>query len=136
MKNLINSTVNLKRLIKQIFVISYLPPANEVWGKVIFLHLFVILLTGGEYLGRYPPDQVHPQQVHPPDQVPPRARYTPLGRYTPWAGTPPDQVHPPPQTATVADGTHPTRVHFCFDQIFLFQWSAKKINFWTCPLVT
>ena len=25
----------------------YLPPANEVWGKVIFLHLFVILFTGG-----------------------------------------------------------------------------------------
>ena len=24
-----------------------LPPANEVWGKVIFLHLFVILFTGG-----------------------------------------------------------------------------------------
>ena len=22
---------------------AYLPPANEVWGKVIFLHLFVIL---------------------------------------------------------------------------------------------
>ena len=26
---------------------SYLPPANEVWGKVIFLHLSVILFTGG-----------------------------------------------------------------------------------------
>ena len=26
---------------------SYLPPANEVWGKVIFLHQFVILFTGG-----------------------------------------------------------------------------------------
>ena len=25
---------------------SFLPPANEVWGKVIFLHLFVILFTG------------------------------------------------------------------------------------------
>ena len=24
----------------------FLPPANEVWGKVIFLHLFVILFTG------------------------------------------------------------------------------------------
>ena len=23
------------------------PPANEVWGKVVFLHLFVILFTGG-----------------------------------------------------------------------------------------
>ena len=26
---------------------TFLPPANEVWGKVIFLHQFVILLTGG-----------------------------------------------------------------------------------------
>ena len=26
-----------------------LPPANEVWGKVIFLHLSVILFTGGSY---------------------------------------------------------------------------------------
>ena len=26
---------------------SLLPPTNEVWGKVIFLHLFVILFTGG-----------------------------------------------------------------------------------------
>ena len=25
----------------------FLPPANEVWGKVIFLHLFVILFTRG-----------------------------------------------------------------------------------------
>ena len=24
----------------------FLPPANEVWGKVIFLHLCVILFTG------------------------------------------------------------------------------------------
>ena len=34
-----------------IFVCVYsrvlLPPANEVWGKVIFLHLSVILFTGG-----------------------------------------------------------------------------------------
>ena len=28
-----------------------LPPANEVWGKVIFLHMFVILFTGGGMRG-------------------------------------------------------------------------------------
>ena len=27
--------------------VMFFPPANEVWGKVIFLHLFVILFTGG-----------------------------------------------------------------------------------------
>ena len=58
----------------------FLPPANEVWGKAIFLHLSVILFTVGEYLGRYPP---------------PPGRYTPL----PQAGTPPGQVHPPGSSA-------------------------------------
>ena len=55
---------------------------NEVSAKVIFLHLFVILFTGGEYLTRYNP---------------PGTRYTPQTRYTPpGPGTPPlDQVHPP-----------------------------------------
>ena len=52
-------------------------PANEVWAKVIFLHLSDILLTVGEYLGRYTPGQDTPGHVHPP------------GRYTsPRAGTP------------------------------------------------
>ena len=27
--------------------VRYLPPANEVWGKVMFLHMSVILFTGG-----------------------------------------------------------------------------------------
>ena len=73
-----------------------------------------------------PPDQVHispgpgttpgqgapRDQVHPPqDQVhPPGTRYTPLG-----PGTPPrDQVHRHPplrDTATAADGKHPTGMH-------------------------
>ena len=49
---------------------AYLLPANEVWGKVIFLHLFVILFTGGwglpQYmLGYHPPDQA-PHQTSPP----------------------------------------------------------------------
>ena len=34
-----NYTINWRQI--------FLPPANEVWGKVIFLHLFVILFTGG-----------------------------------------------------------------------------------------
>ena len=51
-----------------------LPPANEVWGKVIFLHLFVILFTGGSasvHDGIPPPDQA-PSGTRPPqDQAPP-----------------------------------------------------------------
>ena len=53
-------------------------------GQGNILHLSVILFTGGEYLGRYPPS----------DQAPPRTRYTPP-QYTPLGpGTSPDQVHP------------------------------------------
>ena len=96
-----------------------LPPANGVWGKVIFLYLFVILFTGGQgstWEGtpqagtppspgrytpqdrytpacRYTPQQVHPQQVHPLGQVHPLAG-TPPGRYAPGRYTPP--AGPPP----------------------------------------
>ena len=40
--------VFLGLLFDQFKVEASLPPANEVWGKVIFLHLFVILFTGGQ----------------------------------------------------------------------------------------
>ena len=55
-----------------------LPPANEVWGKVIFLHLSVILFTGGS------------ASVHagiPPDQAPP------------WHPPPTRHPSPPPRCA-------------------------------------
>ena len=64
-----------------------LPPTNKVWGKVMFLHLSVILFTVGR--GYTPPMQT------------PSGRH-PLGRHplvdTPWQ-TPPGQTppgrHPP-----------------------------------------
>ena len=54
----------------------FLPPANEVWGKVIFLHLSVILFTGGGGVsGQVPPGRY----THPPagTPLPPPGRYTP-----------------------------------------------------------
>ena len=79
------------------FFVCIVTGRNEVLAKVIFLHLCVILFTGGVPDQARPPGtrQVHPQgtrqvhppgtrQVHPPDQ----------------AGTPPDQVHPPDQAGT------------------------------------
>ena len=45
---------NTRSLIIYLFVKRIgllLPPANEVWGKVIFLHQFVILFTGGGVCG-------------------------------------------------------------------------------------
>ena len=76
---------------------------------------------------RYTPllrDQVHPpgtrytplDQVHPP----PQTRYSPLG-----PGTPPRTRSPlgtrytPPDTATAADGTHPTGMHSCLPNVRL-----------------
>ena len=72
--------------------------------KVIFLHLSVILFTGGEYLGRYTPSRYTPPSGTPP----PPGWYTPL----PKAGTPPPprQVHPHPPgryTPTPQAGTPP-----------------------------
>ena len=73
---------------------------NEVLAKVIFLHLSVILFTGGEYLTRHTP----PGTTPPRDQVPPRIRYPPDQVHPPGNRYPPrDQVHPP--------GPHPPRPH-------------------------
>ena len=64
---------------------KFLPPANEVLGNVIFLHLSVNLFTGWEYLGRYTPWAGTPSwEGTPPWQV------------HPWAGTPPAGTPPPP----------------------------------------
>ena len=90
---------------------ALLPPANEVWGKVIFSEACVKnSVHRGEYLGRSSPGpgtppgqvplhQVPPGRYTPPDQVPP-GRYTPLGRYTPRAGTPGTRYLPPGTRST------------------------------------
>ena len=63
---------------------NLLPPANDIWDKVMFLHLSVILFTGGGVYpsmqwGRHPPDRHPPRQTTPPPQ----------GRHPrPWANTP------------------------------------------------
>ena len=71
----------------------YLPPANEVWGKVVFLHLFVILFTGGglpQCILGYPPGTRPPREQTPPREQPhpPRSRHPP-------PGIPPEQTHTP-----------------------------------------
>ena len=60
------------------------------WGKVIFLVACVKnSVHRGEYLGRYPPKQVHtPRKVHP------------MGKYTPRAGTHPQAGTCPPGSYT------------------------------------
>ena len=61
---------------------------NEVVAKVIFLHLFVIVFTGGRgwYLTRH-------WGRTPPDQTPPQSRPPGPGTHTPGQGT---HTPPPP----------------------------------------
>ena len=63
---------------------------NEVVAKVIFLHLFVILFTGGWWYprrdwGRSPPGSMPPPRSKPPGSRPPRTTPPP----------PPGSRHPP-----------------------------------------
>ena len=90
------------------FIHNLLPPANEVWGKVICLHSCVCPQGGV-------PDQVHllgpgtppgsrhtsPGSRHPREQ-------TPQSRH-PSEQTPPQSRHPPEQTAPCPQGENLTR---------------------------
>ena len=78
----------------------------------------VCLSTGGSTWAGTPQDQAQPPGPgthppgtrYPPDQVhPPGTRYT----HIPWDQVPPPGPGTPPETATVADGTHPTGMHSC-----------------------
>ena len=118
-----------------------LPPANEVWGKVMFLQVSVILFTGGCLVPGgvclVPGEGAGPRggawsggclQAHTqrgswggsgPGPHPRRnsrgiwSRPTPKGELE-WDLV---QVHPPPLspvTATALGGTHPTGMHSCW----------------------
>ena len=70
----------------------------------MFLHLFVILFTGGR--GCLP----HPRADTPPGQTPPQAD-TPPWVNTPWADTPPAQCML--GYGQQAGSTHPTGMQSC-----------------------
>ena len=102
-------------------------------GKVMFLHLSVILLTGGGCIQACNGQRVYTPWIdtlwadtpwadillskHPLVQ----SRPPPPGRHVPW--------QPFPETATEAGGTHPTRMHSCF-AIFLLKtgWKWKNLE--------
>ena len=97
---MMNSTRLWLTLLKhdsQLFRRDLLPPANEVWDKVIFFHLSVILFTGGVCLSACwnsrPPRPDTPSRTrHPWEQTTPGARHFP-GPDTPhpWTRHPPAQ---------------------------------------------
>ena len=96
--------------------LTFLPPANEV-AEVMFLHVSVILFTGGRGVcpsacwDTTPPrDQAPPSHQTPPgDQVPPR-----------------DQAFPLPGTEHTrrydqrAGGRYPTGMHSCYQSFRLW----------------
>ena len=112
---------------------------NEVVAKVMFLHVSVILFTGGvsrqgeppaPRQGEPPPDQGDPPGPGrpPPAGRTPRTRQTPPNQADPpGPGRPPQTRHPPgKQTSEYglrAAGTHPTGMHSCF-----FYRIGKKRN--------
>ena len=90
-------------------------------GKVMFLHVPVILSTGVGVWQTPPPPLGRPLWAdtplgrhtptgrHTPRQTPPPLGRYPLGRHPLWEDTP-----LPPAMATAADGMHPTGMHFSF----------------------
>ena len=105
---------------------KYLPPANEVWGKVMFLHLSVILF-GGRGVSQHAVDRgvcitacngqglcipacTGAGGVCPGDVWWTPPRQTPLPQRRPLKRNPPST-----ETATEAGGTHPTGLHSCLE---------------------
>ena len=105
---------------------SSLPPANEVWGKVIFsvARIENSVWGGGgglpQCMLRYPPqeqtpprpgtpqDQAPPGSRHPPDQAPPRTRH-PLGTDTPQTR------HPLPAQCMLGDTVNKWAVYILLE---------------------
>ena len=76
--------ISVFRKLSTLAILSFLslPPANEVWGKVIFSEACVILSIGGS--GTPPWADTPPGPgIPPPGQTPPR------DQVHPWADTPP-----------------------------------------------
>ena len=80
-----------------IYLTSIITIRNKV-AKVMFLHLSVILFTGGSasvHAGIPPPGPGTPQEQTPPRPGTPPGADTPQTRHTPWEQTSPRSRHPP-----------------------------------------
>ena len=78
---------------------------------------------GSHPMGRHPPGQTHPWTDTPLDRQPP-GRHLP--RQTPTLGW-----HHPGHTATAADGTHPTGMHYCY---CYRTWSIAVLSLLICTI--
>ena len=85
-----------------------LPPANEVWGKVIYLQVCTIHGRGGAWSGEVPASGGVPGL----GGSCPRGGAWSRGRGEPAPG---GCLVETPQTATAAGGKHPTGMHSCLN---------------------
>ena len=111
-----------------------LPPANEVWGKVIFSEACVknSVHRGGSTWAGPPRPGTPPGTRHTPPGLgtPPGTRYNPWDQVHPLGPVhhPRDQVHPPAGAVHAAryeqqaGGMHLTGMHSCFWRILLRIW--------------
>ena len=112
------------------YLLPRLLPSATKFAKVMFLHLSVILSMGGGSAS------VHAGIPPPPwEQTPPLGVANPhYGPGTPWEQTPPGpgtrRADPPRQTATVADGTHPTGMHSCLVFSVYFTELPPPMDHW------
>ena len=96
----------------------FLAPANEVWGKVIFLHLFVIRFTRGGclLLGVGACSRVG-VGVSGPGGVPAPGGWglVPGGLVSGWDWSWGVGAWMSPRMDTAVGGTHPTGIHSCMN---------------------
>ena len=99
---------------------TLLPPTNEACGKVMFLHLSVIL-----FRGCIPACSGWGRGVHPPPR-----QTSPPGRHTPPGQTPRSDAPLSNNTGygQQAGGTHPTGMHSCF-WCLIYWCLSVQINF-------
>ena len=93
----------------------FLPPANEVWGMVIFS----VACVKNSVHGGGAPGQVRPPGRYTPRAGTPPGQVHPLGRYPPWAGTPPGQLHPPREQCMLGDTGNKRAVHILLECILV-----------------
>ena len=78
--------LEVRILLECILVQTLIPPTNELWSKVIFLHLSVILFTGGSTWAGIPPGRyTPPRQVHSPGRYTPSAMHAGVRSTSGWA---------------------------------------------------
>ena len=123
--------------------IAFVTGRNEVLAKVIFLHRFVILFTGGGYgvwqgeppqAWRTTPRTRPPHGMETPQawRTPPPAWRPPRGHGEPPWTRPPLCMETPPGEQTPAyglrsAGTHPTGMHSCY-QVGHYIHELKRVS--------